>query len=54
MKFEEAVKKSVKMFMEGKMPPKIQEMKAEGRIYTPEYFDNLEERLLGSSEKDTE
>ena len=46
MTFDEAVKKSIKVFMQGKMPIKTGELKEEGLFYTPEYFDELEGDLL--------
>jgi len=52
MKFEDAVQKSVKLFLDGKMPPKTADIAENGRMYTPEYFDELEERLLGDVEKE--
>ena len=54
MKFEDAVLKSVKLFLDGKVPPKTAELAEEGRIYTPEYFDDLEERLLGEFKEEEE
>lgn len=52
MKFEDAVQKSVKLFLDGKMPPKTADIAENGRMYTPDYFDELEERLLGDVEKE--
>lgn len=46
MTFDEAVKKSIKVFMKGKMPMKTGELKEEGLFFTPEYFDELEDDLL--------
>lgn len=55
MKFQDAVKKSIKAFVDGKMPKSLTEMKAEeGLMFTPDYFDELEASLLeekGSSKK---
>jgi hypothetical protein len=43
MTFDEAVKKSIKMFLAGKMPLKeTGGLKDEGLFYTPDYFDQLE------------
>ncbi len=47
MKFEDAVKKSVKAFMEGKMPEATGALVSDGIIHTPEYFDDLEAELMG-------
>ena len=46
MTFDEAVKKSIKVFMQGKMPMKTGELKEDGLFYTPDYFDELEADLL--------
>jgi hypothetical protein len=46
MTFDEAVKKSIKVFLKGGMPMKTGELKEDGLFYTPEYFDELEEELL--------
>jgi len=47
MKFEDAVKKSIKAFMQGKTPRATDEMSEGGIFHTPEYFDELEEMILG-------
>ncbi len=47
MKFEDAVKKSIKEFMRGKTPSATNEMSEGGIFHTPEYFDELEEMILG-------
>lgn len=47
MKFEDAVKKSIKTFMQGKTPSATDEMAEGGIFHTPEYFDELEEKILG-------
>lgn len=46
MTFEDAIKKSIKAFMSGKMPLKVASLKEDGLFYTPEYFDELEVELL--------
>ena len=46
MTFDEAVKKSIKVFLQGKMPLKTGGLKEEGLFFTPEYFDELEADLL--------
>ena len=46
MKFEEAITKSIRAFFDGKMPEKTNEINDDGLFYTPNYFDELEERLL--------
>ena len=54
MKFEHAVVKSVKRFLDGKMPINSNGLKEGGLIYTPDYFDQLEEQLVGKVEKEEE
>ena len=51
MKFEDAVKKSVKSFMEGKMPQATSDLIEGGIFYTPEYFDELAEELMKETPK---
>tara|TARA_R110002167_G_C12602528_1_gene645190 strand:+ start:775 stop:969 length:195 start_codon:yes stop_codon:yes gene_type:complete len=46
MTFDQAVKKSIKVFMQGKLPMKTGELKEEGLFFTPAYFDELEDDLL--------
>jgi hypothetical protein len=50
MNFEEAIKKSIKSFMSGKLPEKLREVQEQDFYYTPEYFDLLEEDLDENSE----
>jgi len=50
MKFEDAIKKSIKGFIEGKVPRNIAEMSEEGLIYTPAYLDKLEEVMMAEPE----
>mgnify|MGYP001163552578 FL=1 len=47
MKFEAAVKKSIREFMKGKTPSATDKMAEDGIFHTPEYFDELEEKILG-------
>lgn len=47
MKIEVAVRRSIKNFMSGKLPEKTGSMKEEGLFYTPEFFDALEDKLVG-------
>lgn len=51
MIFEEALRTSIKAYFEGKLPTKYLEAhKDSGKDelrYTPEYFDELEEELIG-------
>lgn len=47
MQFQDAVKKSIKTFVAGNMPKALMELKAEeGLMFTPDYFDELEESLV--------
>lgn len=46
MKFEVAVHKSIKSFLEGKIPEKLMDASGGELLYTPEYMDELEEALL--------
>tara|TARA_B110000259_G_C13683510_1_gene269314 strand:+ start:131 stop:310 length:180 start_codon:yes stop_codon:yes gene_type:complete len=46
MKFQDAVKKSIKAFMNGKTPQATDEMSEGGIFHTPAYFDELEEQML--------
>tara|TARA_B110000046_G_scaffold150205_1_gene158523 strand:+ start:589 stop:789 length:201 start_codon:yes stop_codon:yes gene_type:complete len=46
MKFEDAIKKSIKSFLAGKTPEALRATKEEDFIYSSEYFDMLEEELL--------
>jgi len=50
MKFEDAIKKSIKGFIEGKVHRNIAEMSEEGLMYTPEYMDKLEEAMMAEPE----
>ena len=45
MQFNEAVKKSIKNFMDGNMPEALTEQK-EFLMYGPDYFDELEAEIL--------
>ena len=46
MKFQDAVKKSIKAFMNGKTPQATDEMSEGGIFHTPAYFDEMEEQML--------
>lgn len=56
MTFDEAILKSIKDFMSGKIPEKLNEATEGGLKYTPEYLDtfakDLEERDLSKIEED--
>lgn len=51
MKFEDAVRRSIRSFISGKGLEKTAEMKEGGLKYTKEFFDNLEEQLIGKPKK---
>ena len=59
MNFTDAVRKSMQKFLEGKMDLKeLQKVTEEGILYTPDFFNDLEEQMLeddepkGKKEKD--
>ena len=52
MKFQDAVKKSIKAFMNGKSPQATDEMSEGGIFHTPAYFDELEEQMLSDDGKE--
>jgi hypothetical protein len=51
MQYDQIIRQSVKAFKEGRLPEQISSRKEEGLKYTPEYFDRLEEDLLGETDK---
>ena len=52
MKFEDAVKKCIKAFMNGKSPAATSDVGEEAIFHTPAYFDELEEQMLGDDLKE--
>jgi len=54
MEYSDVIRQSVKAFREGRFPEQMDAVKEEGLKYTPEYFDQLEEKLLGKDTKDEE
>ena len=52
MKFEDAVKKSIKAFMNGKSPAATSDVGEEAIFHSPAYFDELEEQMLGDDLKE--
>ena len=59
MNFTDAVRKSMQKFLDGKMDLKeLQKVTEEGILYTPDFFNDLEEQMLeddepkGKKEKD--
>lgn len=51
MKYREIVKRSIISFMDGNMPQETANRKETGLMYTPDYFDQLEEDILGKESK---
>lgn len=49
MQFDQAVLMSMKKFREGKSLALTAQLKEGGIIYTPEYFDELEEEITGEA-----
>ena len=45
MKFQQAVVKSIKSYMDGKIPEELEKVTGEPMLYTLEYFDELEKEL---------
>lgn len=54
MTFEDAIIKSIKNFMSGKVPEKLNAVTEEGLKYTPEYFDEFELDLDSNKTVDEE
>lgn len=54
MTFEDAIIKSIKNFMSGKIPEKLNEVTEEGLKYTPEYFDEFEQEINSKKTSDEE
>jgi hypothetical protein len=52
MTFEEAIRKSIKNYMKGKMPESVKEVRG-GLKYDLKFFDKLEEDFLKDSPKKT-
>jgi len=51
MKFEDAIKKSIKDFLKGNTSDKVSEAREGGLYYTPAFFDEFEEKFLEADEK---
>jgi hypothetical protein len=54
MTFEDAIIKSIKNFMSGKIPEKLNEITEEGLKYTPDYFDEFEQEIKANKNVDEE
>lgn len=51
MNFTDAVRKSMKKFLDGKLDLKeLQKVAEEDILYTPDFFDDLEEQMLEDDE----
>lgn len=48
MKFEDAIAKSIKSFLDGKIPENLNKAKEGGIKYTPEYMDAFAEELAAT------
>lgn len=46
MKFEDAIKKSIKAFIAGKAPVALNEQRGEPVFFSPEYFDEMEAMFI--------
>lgn len=54
MNFAQAVEKSIKAYMDGKLPEELTKSTGEEIIYTPEYMDELEEQLTEPEVEETD
>ena len=54
MEYRDVVRQSIKRFMAGETPEQLSSLKEEGLKYTPDYFDELEEELLGEKAEKTD
>lgn len=51
MNFEDAIRQSIKSYYKGIDPENLNATKENPPVYTREYFDELEEELLGRNKK---
>ncbi len=54
MNFAQAVEKSIKAYMDGKLPEELAKSTGEEIIYTPEYMDELKEQLTEPEVEETD
>jgi len=54
MNFQDAVRKSIKNFFDGKMPKNLTEVSEGEIVFTPEWFDGFEESLKDAPEPEIE
>ncbi len=52
MKFEDAIEKSIKSFLKGRLPEELMKVQGDPVIYTPDYMDELEEDLADMEPED--
>ena len=45
MRFEDAIEKSIRSFLNGKLPEELEKVQGQSIVYTPVYMDELEEEL---------
>jgi hypothetical protein len=51
MTFEEAIRKAIKAYRDGKDPDELLKAKGTSLSYDREYFDGLEEEIVGKASK---
>lgn len=54
MKFETAIAKSIKSFLDGSVPENLNKAKEGGIKYTPEYMDAFAEELASTKPQETD
>jgi hypothetical protein len=54
MKFDVAIKRSIKAFLDGRLPTALVEAQGKDLIYTPEYLDELEASFAEEPEAEDE
>ena len=54
MKFDVAIKRSIKAFLDGRLPTALVEAQGKDLIYTPKYLDELEASFAEEPEAEDE
>ena len=54
MKFDVAIKRSIKAFLDGRLPDALIEAQGKDLIYTPDYLDELEASFAEEPEMEDE
>lgn len=54
MKFEDAVEKSIRAFLKGKLPEELIKAQGEPVLYTPEYMEEFSEELVSADLEEEE